>query len=94
MLLYLPTRTELRRQPTALYTIKKTIAGELGIPFVDLTPHLRGSVHDLFLEGDPVHLNGEGNRLIADAVAGAFQQMVSRQDGVGSFATAATAASR
>lgn len=76
VVLYLPTRTELREKPTGVYEAKAAIARELDIPFVDLTPLLKDRRDPLYLDADSVHLNVAGNRIIADALAGAIAPLI------------------
>lgn len=76
VLLYLPTRQELREEPTTVYRTKAAIARELEIPLVDLTPLLKGRGEELYLQADPVHLNVAGNRIIADTLAGTMERLI------------------
>ena len=46
--------------------IKHTVAEKLNIPLVDPTAELRKGGESLYLEGDPVHFNAEGNRILAE----------------------------
>ena len=64
VLLFLPMLDELvaTNAPPVLRA-EQALQGELGIPLVDLTPDLRPQGKELYLEGDPVHLNARGNEL-------------------------------
>ena len=57
--------------------VKTEISRKLKIPLVDLTPVLKPQGKALYLEGDPVHLNAEGNRRVADHLFKTLSAMVS-----------------
>ncbi|MBI4663797.1 MAG: SGNH/GDSL hydrolase family protein [Verrucomicrobia bacterium] len=66
VLLYLPMLTDLQStNPAPLFRIKSEVSRRLKVPLVDLSSELRTNGKALYLEGDPVHLNAEGNELIA-----------------------------
>jgi lysophospholipase L1-like esterase len=66
VLLYLPTLQDLDATNTPLVLeIKQEASRKLGVPLVDLTQDIRPTGKSLYLEADPVHLNSEGNDLIA-----------------------------
>lgn len=66
VLLSLPTLDELEKpEKAAISRIKQQISERLKVPLVNLAPDLAGPGKTLYLEGDPVHLNAEGNQIIA-----------------------------
>jgi lysophospholipase L1-like esterase len=66
VLLYLPTVPDLEKPDQAvMLQLKKQINERLKVPLVDVTPELAPHGKSLYLEGDPVHLNAEGNQIIA-----------------------------
>src|SRR5437588_10587739 len=66
ILLYLPTADDLTAtNPSPISKIKKNVSDALGVPLVDLTSELRDAGKTLYLEGDSVHLDSRGNKLIA-----------------------------
>lgn len=65
VLLFLPTLTDLQSTNIApVFKIKSDVSRRLAIPLVDMTPEIAPKGKALYLEGDPVHLNAEGNDLI------------------------------
>src|SRR5207248_1259227 len=50
---------------------------KLNIPLVDPTTNLRKGSESLYLEGDPIHLNVEGNRILAEALFNAVTNVAS-----------------
>jgi lysophospholipase L1-like esterase len=66
---YLPTVPDLTAtNPAPILRTKQGVAQKLNIPFVDPTPNLRSRGESLYLEGDPTHLNAEGNRILAEVL--------------------------
>jgi lysophospholipase L1-like esterase len=67
LLLFLPTVTDLNTtNESRVLRVKREVAGQLGVPLLDLTPDLVGAGKELYLEADPVHLNAQGNRIVAE----------------------------
>ena len=66
LLLYLPWANDLNatNAPASL-RVKQAVHQRLGVPLVDMTPDLRSGGYSLYLEHDSVHLNAEGNELVA-----------------------------
>ena len=66
LVLYLPTLTDLQSTNEApILGVKTDVSQRLGIPLIDLRPEITPKGKALYLEGDPVHFNPEGNDLIA-----------------------------
>ena len=66
VLLFLPMQDELAAtNPPSVLKTEQALQGELGIPLVDLTSDLRPRGKELYLEGDPAHLNARGNELVS-----------------------------
>ncbi|MBI2928587.1 MAG: SGNH/GDSL hydrolase family protein [Verrucomicrobia bacterium] len=65
VLVYIPTLTALEstNEDRVLRT-KRLVSQSLNVPLVDLRPDLAAG-KGLYLEGDPVHLNAQGNEIIA-----------------------------
>ena len=57
---------------------KQEISRRLSVPLVDLTPDLAGRAKQLYLEGDPVHPNAEGNQIIARRLFEIMSNLVPR----------------
>jgi len=67
VLLYMPSLTTLKQsgETNNVCRAKTVISQALNVPFVDMTPALISKADELYLEGDPVHLNVAGNQIIA-----------------------------
>jgi len=79
MLLYLPTATELNgTNRTAIFEVKQAASAKFGAPLVDLTGDLRPRGKALYLDADPVHLDPQGNALIAGRLFETFTNNLSR----------------
>jgi lysophospholipase L1-like esterase len=66
VLLYMPTVTDLEHiDQVGVYKAKKGISERLKVPLVDVTADIAPKGKALYLEGDPVHLNVEGNEIVA-----------------------------
>jgi lysophospholipase L1-like esterase len=66
ILLYIPTLDQLAAaEASNVLKAKLQISQQLQIPLVDLTADLKPGGKTLYLEGDPVHLNVDGNLIIA-----------------------------
>ncbi|MBE0545288.1 MAG: hypothetical protein IH623_28450 [Verrucomicrobia bacterium] len=66
VLLFLPRLEELDvSKPAAGLQLKRGIAGQLGTSFVNVAPDLVAKGKALYLEADPVHLNAQGNAIVA-----------------------------
>jgi len=69
ILLYLPTSDDFgTTNESRVLQVKRELAGQLGVPFLDFTPDLMGQGKALYLDADPVHLNAQGNMIVADRV--------------------------
>lgn len=68
VLVYLPRQIDLLNPATNAFTAvlrgKMAVSRRLGVPLLDLTPDLQPKAKDLYLDGDPVHLNVAGNEII------------------------------
>ena len=66
VLLYVPVADNSNpTHQTVVREVKTEISRRLNIPLVDLYEDLAGHGKDLYMEGDSVHPNAEGNRVIA-----------------------------
>jgi len=66
VLLFLPTVDDLAAtNESRVLRVKRDVATKLQVPLVDLTSVLSPAREQLYLEGDPVHLNVQGNARIA-----------------------------
>ena len=66
VLLFVPTLDELASTNQSRVLVSKlAVSAKLGVPLVDLTPELSGGGKALYLEADPVHLNADGNAIVA-----------------------------
>jgi lysophospholipase L1-like esterase len=67
VLLYLPTVFDLgSTNESRVLRVKREVAAQLGVPLLDLTPDLVPKGKALYLEADPVHLNPQGNVIVAE----------------------------
>jgi hypothetical protein len=79
IVLYLPVVQDLAAtNPASVFKTKQAVAQNLNIPFVDPTVDLRKGGESLYLEGDPVHFNVEGSRIVAEAIFGAVTNVATR----------------
>jgi hypothetical protein len=56
----------------ATYEAKRAAASEFGVPLVDLAPMLKARGKELYLDADPIHLNVEGNAMVAERLFEVF----------------------
>jgi lysophospholipase L1-like esterase len=78
LILYLPTVPDLTTTNSRpILETKQAVAKKLNIPLVDPTTNLRKGSESLYLEGDPIHLNVEGNRILAEALFNAVTNVAS-----------------
>ena len=67
LLLYLPTTADLGpTNDSRVLRVKREVADQLGVPLLDLTPDLTPQGKELYLHADPVHLNAQGNKIVAE----------------------------
>lgn len=68
LLIYIPEKYRLtpNNQNSNILSIKKEISQIYDIPLIDFTKYFIKSQDKLFLEGDPVHPNGKGHKIIAE----------------------------
>ena len=67
VLVYFPDLNEFNQtNRIAAYEAKVAVAKELGVPLVDLTADLKPRGKELYLEADPVHLDAQGNAIVAE----------------------------
>jgi lysophospholipase L1-like esterase len=67
VLLHLPTVNDLGpTNESHVLRVKREVAHQTGAPLVDLTPQLSPQGKALYLEADPVHLNAQGNMIVAE----------------------------
>jgi lysophospholipase L1-like esterase len=70
LLIYIPAEGERPgAKPSQDLRIKRELSEKFHIPLIDLTQAFAQHSGKLFLEGDPVHPNVEGNRFIAHALS-------------------------
>jgi hypothetical protein len=78
ILLYLPTVSDLGpTNESSVLRVKRELASQLGVTLVDLTPDLKPEGKALYLDADPVHLNAQGNRLVAERVCESMAKLLS-----------------
>lgn len=78
ILLYLPTVSDLGpTNESSVLRVKRELASQLEVPLVDLTPDLKPQGKALYLDADPVHLNAQGNRLVAERVLESMAKLLS-----------------
>ena len=67
VLCHLPTQRELEsgKPEDNVLQAKQEVAAKSGVPLADLTPDLKPRAKELYLDGDPIHLNVAGNEIIA-----------------------------
>jgi lysophospholipase L1-like esterase len=70
MLLFLPVLGDLQNTNASdVLQIKRSVSESLDVPLIDMTELLQpGGGRCLYLEGDPVHFNVDGNRIIAETI--------------------------
>jgi lysophospholipase L1-like esterase len=68
VLVYIPTQTTLSEQETNAFAdvLREMVAvsKKLNVTLLDLTPDVYPKSKELYLEGDPVHLNVDGNEIV------------------------------
>jgi len=75
-LLFLPTLDDLlSTNQSRVLRAKLAVNTNLGVPLVDLTRELSSGGKALYLEADPVHLNAQGNALVAERL---FESLTNR----------------
>jgi len=71
LMIYIPHKMEvLSDRESKILPIKKNLAVTYGLSFIDFTELYKQSPQKLYLDGDPVHANAEGNRVIAEEIFG------------------------
>jgi len=66
VLVFLPTQADLAvTNGPSILNVKTEVSKSLNVPLVDLRSAFRPERNQLYLEGDPVHLNVRGNEIIA-----------------------------
>jgi lysophospholipase L1-like esterase len=66
VVLHTPVQTDLEKGlDGAVLPAKRSVAENLNIPLVDPSAEIKEKLGSLYLEADPVHLNAEGNEIIA-----------------------------
>lgn len=79
VLLFLPTLTELTAtNRLEVFEVKRTASAKFGAPLVDLTADLKPRGKDLYLDADPVHLDAEGNAIVAERLFETFTNSLTR----------------
>ncbi len=77
VLLFLPAAGDLASTNLSpILQIKRDVSEALRIPLVDATRELQPQGKALYLEGDPVHLNAQGNDLVSRELAEALEPLV------------------
>ncbi len=78
VLLFLPSLNDLSSTNTpSVLKAKRLIHRELNVPLVDVTPELLPRAKALYLDADPVHLNADGNEIIAEKLFETLTNLVS-----------------
>ena len=79
ILLFLPTLNELAdTQRSPVYQVKRAASQEFGAPLVDLTADLKPRGKELYLDADPVHLDAQGNAIVAERLFESFTNRLTR----------------
>ena len=68
ILTFVPSQNQIGQETNAIPAIKEKIARDLDIPFLDLTAKIAPQKDELYLPGDPVHLNEQGNTIMGEAL--------------------------
>ncbi|MBI4327060.1 MAG: SGNH/GDSL hydrolase family protein [Chloroflexi bacterium] len=78
ILLFIPTVNDLSptNQPITL-RLKQTVSQKSNVPLLDLRADMRAGGKAYYLEGDPVHPNAEGDRVIAQRLFETVNKMLS-----------------
>ena len=68
MLIYIPEEYRLTsdNHNSKLLSVKQDISESMEMPLIDFTKYFIASQDKLFLEGDPIHPNAKGNKIIAE----------------------------
>ncbi len=78
LLLYLPALDDLNApKPSRDLVVKTAVSRALNVPLTDPTPEIAPRGISLYLDHDPVHLNAEGNRIIARKLSASITNWVS-----------------
>jgi lysophospholipase L1-like esterase len=73
VVLHTPVQTDLENGVDgAVLPAKRSVAQKLNIPLVDPSAEIKEKVGSLYLEADPVHLNAEGNEIVARQLSDAL----------------------
>jgi lysophospholipase L1-like esterase len=76
VVLFLPVVQDLTATNAApILRIKQTVAQKLNIPLVNPTAELQKGGESLYLEGDPVHFNAQGSRIVAKTLFNAVTNL-------------------
>ncbi|HTY89138.1 MAG TPA: SGNH/GDSL hydrolase family protein [Candidatus Acidoferrum sp.] len=80
LLLYVPTLDQLTAagQRSSLLQIKRAVSTEFAAPQVDMTPELQLQGKALYLDADPVHLNAQGNAIVAERLFETITNMLAK----------------
>lgn len=68
ILTYVPVQDQIGQSNDVL-AMKQELAQELNIPLLDLTQKIAPRKKSVYLEDDPVHLNAEGNKIMAESLS-------------------------
>ena len=70
VVIYIPILYDLEAgKVTQVQKVKREVCERLGVPFFDFTDDLKPNAASYYLEADPVHLNVQGNELVARRLA-------------------------
>jgi lysophospholipase L1-like esterase len=79
ILLYLPNLNELTATNRAeVLEVQYTAGTKFGVPLVDLTAALKRQGKELYLDADPVHLDAQGNAIVAERLFETFTNSLTR----------------
>jgi lysophospholipase L1-like esterase len=79
VLLYLPTVNDLTAtNRAAVFEVKQAAAKKFGVPLVDLTADLKPAGKKLYLDADPVHLDPQGNAIVAQRLFETFTNSLTK----------------
>lgn len=76
VLLFIPIQSDIGTTNQTIGEVKSRISKALNVPLVDCTPVIAPRKDQLYLPADPVHLNEEGNRLVAQELFKTLQPLL------------------
>ncbi|MEK7686441.1 MAG: SGNH/GDSL hydrolase family protein [Verrucomicrobiota bacterium] len=78
VLLFIPTVNDLSPTDQSItLRLKQSVSEKMNVPLLDLRADLRPGGKAFYLEGDPVHPNADGDRIIAQRLAETMKKLIS-----------------